>query len=297
MATLGILIPPSIPLIIYGAAVGAPVTLLFAAGIIPGLVVLASMMLMVLGWSILVPGSAGETRRYTWKEKLDAFVPVLPFVILIASVFSVLYLGIATPTEAGAVGAAISALIVAFRRQLTWKMITESLAETAVLTSSVLIIVVGSGIFGWVVDYARVPQIMVELVKAMDLAPWLLMVGIVGIYVVLGMFIDPISMILMTVSITFPLVALAGYDAIWFGIALMMVAEIRPDHAAGGNHPVRPTWPECLCALPGHRDGGAAFCHSPAAESAVDRDLPANRALAAEQHAVTRSFPNALQTV
>lgn len=224
--TLGILIPPSIPLIIYGAAVGAPVTLLFAAGIIPGLVVLASMMLMVLGWSILVPGSAGETRRYTWKEKLDAFIPVLPFVILIASVFSVLYLGIATPTEAGAVGAAISALIVAFRRQLTWKMITESLAETAVLTSSVLIIVVGSGIFGWVVDYARVPQVMVELVKAMDLAPWLLMVGIVGIYVVLGMFIDPISMILMTVSITFPLVALAGYDAIWFGIALMMVAEI-----------------------------------------------------------------------
>lgn len=224
--TLGILIPPSIPLIIYGAAVGAPVTLLFAAGVIPGLVVLFTMMLMVLVWSVLVPGSAGETRRYTWAEKRDAFIPVIPFVVLIVSVFSVLYLGIATPTEAGAVGAAISALIVAIRRQLTWKMITESLAETAVLTSAVMIIVIGSGVFSWVVDYSRVPQVLVELVKAQDLAPWMLMVGIIGVYLVLGMFIDPISMILMTVSITFPIVALAGYDAIWFGIALMMVAEI-----------------------------------------------------------------------
>ncbi|MBL8444214.1 MAG: TRAP transporter large permease subunit [Zoogloeaceae bacterium] len=224
--TLGILIPPSIPLIIYGAAVGAPVTLLFAAAVIPGLVVLFSMMLMVLAWSVLVPGSAGETRRYSWSEKRAALIPVVPFVILIVSVFSVLYLGIATPTEAGAVGAAISALIVAQRRQLTWTMITESLAETAVLTSCVMIIVIGSGVFGWVVDYSRVPQMLVELVKAQDLAPWMLMVGIVGVYVVLGMFIDPISMILMTVSITFPIVVLAGYDAIWFGVALMLVAEI-----------------------------------------------------------------------
>lgn len=224
--TLGILIPPSIPLIIYGAAVGAPVTLLFAAGVLPGLVVLASMMALVLVWAVLVPLSSGETRRYSWTEKRNALIPVLPFAILIVAVFSVLYLGIATPTEAGAIGAAISALIVAVRGQLTWQMIREALAETAVLTSSVLIIVIGAGVFGWVVDYARIPQALVTLVQAQELAPWVLMICIVAVYLVLGMFIDPISMILMTVSITFPIVELAGYDAIWFGIALMMVVEI-----------------------------------------------------------------------
>lgn len=224
--TLGILIPPSIPLIIYGAMVGAPVTLLFAAGMIPGLMALVSMMVLVFAWAKLVPGSSGTTRRYSWNEKARAMISVLPFVALIIGVFSVLYLGIATPTEAGAVGAAMSALIAALKGKLNMRMLGEAFTETAVLTSAVLIIVVGAGILGWIVDYARIPQALVGFVEAQDLTPWVLMLCITIVYIVLGMFIDPISMILMTVSITFPIVALAGYDEIWFGIALMIVIEI-----------------------------------------------------------------------
>jgi tripartite ATP-independent transporter DctM subunit len=224
--TLGILIPPSIPLIIYGAMVGAPVTQLFAAGMIPGLMALLSMMLLVFAWAKFVPGSTGATRRYSWREKTTALVSVLPFMALIIGVFSVLYLGIATPTEAGAVGAAMSALIAALKGRLNVKMLGEALSETAILTSAVLVIVVGAGILGWIVDYARIPQALVSFVEAQDLTPWVLMLCITIVYIVLGMFIDPISMILMTVSMTFPIVALAGYDEIWFGIALMIVIEI-----------------------------------------------------------------------
>lgn len=224
--TLGVLIPPSIPLIIYGAMVGAPVTTLFAAGMIPGLMVMFSMMLLVLFWALLYPQSTGTSRRYSLKEKCHSLVPVAPFVALILCVFSVLYLGVATPTEAGAIGAAASALIAGAKGKLKWKMAIESLLEATFLTSGILIIVVGAGILGWIVDYARIPHSLVAAVEGYNLAPWMVLLGMLVVYIVLGMFIDPISMILMTVTMAFPIVSLIGYDAIWFGVALMMVVEV-----------------------------------------------------------------------
>jgi tripartite ATP-independent transporter DctM subunit len=225
-ATLGILIPPSIAMIIYGTTVGAPVTVLFIAGIVPGLLLTIAFMAGVLVWSKLVPGAAPAGEAYTMADKLRALLGTLPFVVLIVAVLGSLYAGIATPTEAGAIGAAVALVLCLLRRRLTPATLYETALETVRVTSFLLLIVVGASILSWVFDFLRLPRTMVTVVEAAELAPWLVMAAIGLIYVVLGMFIDPISMMLMTLPVTFPIVAAMGFDAIWFGIALVLMIEV-----------------------------------------------------------------------
>ena len=224
--TLGILIPPSIAMIIYGTTVGAPITVLFIAGIVPGILLMLSMMAVVAVWAILIEGSAPRGDVYTWGEKFKSLFGVLPFLVLIIAVLGSLYAGIATPTEAGALGAVVALLLCIQRRQISWQMLYDCSLETVKVTSMLLFIVVGASILSWLFDYLRLPRTMVEVVVAAELAPWVVM-GIIGlIYIVLGMFIDPISMMLMTLPVTFPIVQALGFDAIWFGIALVMMIEV-----------------------------------------------------------------------
>jgi tripartite ATP-independent transporter DctM subunit len=225
-ATLGILIPPSIAMIIYGTTVGAPVTVLFIAGIVPGLLLTIAFMAGVLVWSKLVPGAAPAGEAYTMADKLRALLGTLPFVVLIVAVLGSLYAGIATPTEAGAIGAAVALVLCLLRRRLTPATLYETALETVRVTSFLLLIVLGASILSWVFDFLRLPRTMVTVVEAAELAPWLVMAAIGLIYVVLGMFIDPISMMLMTLPVTFPIVAAMGFDAIWFGIALVLMIEV-----------------------------------------------------------------------
>lgn len=224
--TLGILIPPSIAMIIYGTTVGAPISDLFIAGIIPGLVLMASFMLAILVWSAVISGSAPRGTPYTVGEKMSALVGVLPFMILIVSVLGSLYLGIATPTEAGAIGVAVSILLCALRGKLSWTMLGETALETVKVTSFLLLIVVGASILSWVFDVLGLPVSLVSEVKAVDLSPWMVMALIALVYILLGMFIDPISMMLMTLPVAYPLVLALGFDKIWFGIALVMMIEV-----------------------------------------------------------------------
>lgn len=225
-ATLGVLIPPSIPLIIYGTAVGAPVNLLFIAGIIPGLLLAVCFMTGVLGWSTLVPGAAPRGDGYSWGAKLAALAGMLPFLSVIVVVLGSLYAGIATPSEAAGVGAAFAFALCALRRKVSVAMLVETTMDTVKVTSFLLIIVVGAAILSWVFDYLRLPRTLVELVKSAELASWLVMVVITLLYIVLGMFIDSISMMLMTLPVTFPIVKALGFDPIWFGIYLVLMIEI-----------------------------------------------------------------------
>ena len=224
--TLGILIPPSIAMIIYGTTVGAPISDLFIAGIIPGLVLMASFMLAILVWSAVISGSAPRGTPYTVREKMSALVGVLPFMVLILSVLGSLYMGIATPTEAGAIGVAVSMLLCAQRKKLGWTMLVETALETVKVTSFLLLIVVGASILSWVFDVLGLPVSLVSEVKAVDLSPWMVMALIALVYILLGMFIDPISMMLMTLPVAYPLVLALGFDKIWFGIALVMMIEV-----------------------------------------------------------------------
>ena len=151
---------------------------------------------------------------------------VLPFAVLIFAVLGSLYAGVATPTEAGGVGSAVALFLCFQRRMLSWRMLYDTALETVKVTSFLLLIVVGASILSWAFDYLRIPRGMVDLVQAAELAPWLVMAMIALIYIALGMFIDPISMMLMTLPVTFPIVTALGFNEIWFGIALVLMIEV-----------------------------------------------------------------------
>lgn len=225
-ATLGILIPPSIAMIIYGNVVGAPVTHLFLAGIIPGLLLSGLFMMTVAVWTVASPASVPRGDSYGLREKLSATVAVLPFLILIAAVLGSLYLGIATPTEAGAVGAVVALIMAVYRRRLSWTDFYETLLDTVKVTSFIMLIVVGASVLSWVFDFLRLPRAMVQLVTDAQLEPWLVMTIIAAVYLVLGCFIESIAMMLMTLSVTFPIIVAIGLDPIWFGVVLVVLVEI-----------------------------------------------------------------------
>ncbi|NDV52617.1 TRAP transporter large permease subunit [Salipiger sp. PrR003] len=224
--TLGILIPPSVPMIIFAAMVGVSVTKLFVAGIVPGLMVLASMMVAVWIWCLLKPEAGHTGRAYSMAEKARAFVQFGPFLGLIVIVIASLYFGIVTATEAGALGAALALILAGFSGKLSFDMIRGALLETAALTGGILFIVIGAGMLSWLVDYLRIATMMVEAVEGSGMSIVSILLMLMVVYLILGMFIDPISMMLMTVTITYPIVLHAGYDALWFGIALMMMIEV-----------------------------------------------------------------------
>lgn len=225
-ATLGILIPPSIAMIIYGNVVGAPVTVLFMAGVLPGLLLAAMFMATAFVWALAVPGATPDERAYGWGEKLRALVGVLPFLFLIAMVLGSLYAGVATPTEAGAVGAAAALLLCLQRRALSLRGLYDAALETVRVTAFLMLLVVGASIFSWVFDFLRLPRAAVEAVTAANLAPWVVMLLIGLVYLGLGMIIESISMMLMTLSVTFPIVVALGFDPIWFGVVLVLLIEI-----------------------------------------------------------------------
>ncbi|WP_374449461.1 TRAP transporter large permease subunit [Stella sp.] len=225
-ATLGILIPPSIAMIIYGNVVGVAVTQLFLAGIIPGLLLSALFMATVVVWGLVSPRAIPRGESYSWHRKAGATVGVLPFIVLIVAVLGSLYLGIATPTEAGAIGA-VAAFFMALRRgKLDRSSFYATLFDTVKVTAFIMLIVVGAAAMSWVFDFLRLPRAMVQVVTDAQLAPWLVMLIIVGIYLVLGCFIESIAMMLMTLSVTFPVIVSLGLDPVWFGVVLVLLVEI-----------------------------------------------------------------------
>lgn len=225
-ATLGILIPPSIPLIIYGTTVGASVTHLFLAGVIPGLLLMLLFMLTAFVWALIYPNAAPKARAYTMSEKLRGSVGMIPFAVTITCVLGSMYAGIATPTEAAAIGALIALIMCIVRKQIDFKSTLEILLETSRVTAMLLFIVVGAAIFSWIFDILRIPRELVALINGANLEPWVIMGSMILAYVILGMFVESIAMMLMTIPVTFPIAMAMGLDPIWFGIFLVIVIEI-----------------------------------------------------------------------
>ncbi|MCF8042476.1 MAG: TRAP transporter large permease subunit [Desulfarculaceae bacterium] len=224
--TLGILIPPSIAMIVYGSLVGEPISALFIAGILPGAFLMLSFMLVVFAWSYLWPSAAPRGAHYTWGQKFRSLTGVLPFVLLIVGVLGSLYMGVATPTEAGALGALIAAGLCFLKKKMTFKLLMDSVMETAKVTSFLIFIVAAASVMGYAFDYIRLPKVLVEVIQGADFTPGLVILTLVIIYMVLGMFIDPVSMMLMTLSVSFPIVTALGFHPIWFGVVLVMMIEI-----------------------------------------------------------------------
>lgn len=224
--TLGILIPPSIAMIIYGPLAGVPVTELFIAGIVPGILMIVAFTFVTLIWIGLDGAAAPHGKSATMVEKLVAMKGVLPFIALMVLVLGSMYAGIVTPTEAGAFGVLGAAIISALRGTLSWRAMIASFEEAASTTSLLLMIAVAAAVMGFAIDFLSMPQSLVQYVQSINLPNLWLFVAIVILYLVLGMFLEPISMVLMTLPIILPVVLAAGWDPLWFGIVLVMLVEI-----------------------------------------------------------------------
>jgi len=224
--TLGILIPPSVVLVIYGLISQTDVSKLFAAGILPGLLGILCYVGAVQFMVRVKPALGPPGTRTPWHERLLALRGVWGVVLLFVVVIGGIYAGVFTPTEAAGIGAFGAFLFSLYRRALTWRMLFQTLAETAVTTSMLFMVLIGALIFANFINEAGMPTELARYVKSVSLEPLLVMLGILIIYLLLGCVFESLSMLLLTVPVFVPLVSGLGFDLIWFGIVVVVVTEI-----------------------------------------------------------------------
>lgn len=224
--TLGILIPPSVVLLVYGILTDTSISKLFMAGIVPGLlaVVLYSITIAVI--CRLRPNWGPAATRPERATRLRAYGKVWPVLVLFAVVMGGIYGGVFTPTEAAGVGALGALLFALYRRALGWRSFYETLIETAVTSAMILFVIVGAMVLGNFLNLAGLPRALRAMISALDMSPMGVLLVICLLYVVLGMVLESMSMILLTIPILFPVVVDLGIDPIWFGILIVMVVEL-----------------------------------------------------------------------
>jgi len=224
--TLGILIPPSVIMVIYGVMTGTDVAKLFIAGLVPGVLAIALYMLTVqlIVWRKPAAGPRGE--RVPASQALAALGRVWPVLVLFALVIGGLYFGAFTATEGGAVGAAGAFFFALWRGRLSWRIILDCAVETARTTGSLFAILIGALLFSQFMNFAGLPNALKDAVTAFGVEPLLVIFMILLLYIVLGTFFEELSMILLTVPIFHPLVVHLGFDPIWFGVVIVMVVEL-----------------------------------------------------------------------
>jgi C4-dicarboxylate transporter, DctM subunit len=224
-ATLDILIPPSIAMVIYGIATQPSIGKLLIAGIVPGIIVGILLAAMIYLWVVISPTHAPTTYRVAHHERMASLVRIWPSLLLIALVLIMLYTGIATPTEVGALGALLAGAIGSAFGRLTFAGAVDAIKSTIRTSAMIFLILIGATIFGYYMALSRIPQSVVMAVTEMDLNRWVVMIGIVVAYFIISMFMDEIPLLLLTLQLTFPLITSLGFDPIWFGVmSMMMVA-------------------------------------------------------------------------
>ncbi|MBK5248452.1 MAG: TRAP transporter large permease, partial [Actinomycetales bacterium] len=255
--TLGILIPPSVTLILYGIASEESIGQLFAAGILPGIVITILFCIWIyFGTAIeekrlarkaekvsvtagapaadgtatapVAPAGADyQAPEFTWSDRVRSLVKVVPFIVLIVAVLGVLYAGIATPSEAAAVGVVLVLLLIGVAyRGLGGRQFVKVLLETTNQSTMILMIVAFSAVIATVLSFLRVPQELAGIVTDLDLNKWIIMLVINIVLLVMGCFLPPVSIIVMVTPILYPLIVGLGFDPIWFGIIMTINMEI-----------------------------------------------------------------------
>jgi len=224
--TLGILIPPSVIMVIYGIMTRTDIGKLFVAGIVPGLIGVLCY-IGAVAWTTWRDPSAGpRAPRVPWKERWPALAGVRGVLVLFAVVIGGIYTGWFTPTEAAGIGAAGALLFALARRALTWSTLGSVLIETAKTTAMMFAVLIGALLFSNFVNIAGLPQAMTQFVLGQGLPPLGVIALILAIYFVLGCVLESLSMVLLTVPVFFPIVQQLGFDPVWFGILVVMVIEI-----------------------------------------------------------------------
>lgn len=225
--TLGLLIPPSIIMIVYGVTADVSIAKLFVAGILPG-ILLAGLFSLYLGvWALWHKDRVPVPQdRLSFAQKLHESRHLIPVVLLIAAVLGSIYSGIATATEAAAVGVVGSLLLSLVQRSLTWHTFRESLLGATRLYCMIALILAGAAFLTLSMGYIGLPRHLAEFVGSLHLSPFGLMVALAVFYIILGCFLDGISMVVLTMGVILPTVQAAGYDMVWFGIFIVIVVEM-----------------------------------------------------------------------
>ncbi len=229
--TLGALIPPSVMFVIYGVFAEVSITKLLIAGVLPGLLTAAVYALMIIGRCYFDPSIAPRvdlklSRSELWRERWRSLGPVWPLLVLIFGIIGGLYGGVFTPTEAGAAGAFLSCIVAATQRRLTFAVIRDSVMEAVKTTAQLFFVAYGAVMYTKFLALVGIPMIMREMIGDWAVDPVLMLVAISIIYVILGMFLDPLGVLLLTLPIVQPMFDALGLDPIWLGVIVVKYIEI-----------------------------------------------------------------------
>jgi tripartite ATP-independent transporter DctM subunit len=222
---LGTLIPPGIMFILYGLLTETSVGKLYLAGFLPGALMAGLFMLLIFVYG-LVAGRREAAAAVGWRERILSLLDLVPTGILILLVLGTIYLGLATPTESAALGVVGAMFFAALNRKLTWKILHACALATARTTSLIGLIILAAFVLNYVLASLRLPQSLAAMVAGLALPAWVVLSIIIGFYIALGTFMEGFSMIITTLPVVFPIVVALGYDPVWFGVIVTMVAEI-----------------------------------------------------------------------
>jgi len=223
---IGILIPPSVILVLYGLLTESSIGDLFIAGFLPGILTIIVFMIVISIVTRLHPESGPKGEKSTWKQKLNATLKTWAITALFATVIGGIYFGIFTPTEAAGVGAFGALFIAFFRKRLNREMMKETLLETGQTSAMIFTILIGAITLNNLVIFSGLANALADFVSSLDMSPATVMLIILLMYLIMGCFLDALAMILLTVPIFYPIVLDLGYDPIWFGIIVVMVVEL-----------------------------------------------------------------------
>ncbi len=224
--TLGILIPPSINMIVYGVLAEESIGRLFAGGVVPGIILSVMFMTYIGIRAIRNPSVAPKEAVLTLKDAALSFVALWPLFVLAIIVLGGIFGGFMTPTEAAAIGTVASLIIAMVIRRFSWRLLRSSLASSLQTTCMVLFIVVGASIMSSFFSRAGIPYAVSKIIVESGVSNWVILLSIYVIYIFLGCFIDPVSILLLTAATVLPIVAQMGFNLIWFGVIYVVLAEI-----------------------------------------------------------------------
>ncbi len=224
--TLGLLIPPSLSLLIYGAFTDTSIGRLFIAGVLPGLMMAAIFMAWIAFAALRNPAIAPAEKRVALIEALRGLPAVLPLILLIVAVLGSLFAGLATPTEAAGVGVAVAALLGFTIGDLTLRGLGTALVGTVRTFAVIAMVFVGALVLAQAMSLLGLPQMMLEVVSQWGLSKWVLLLIVVVIYLILGCFFDGLSMMIMTLPLVFPLMIGVGFDPVWLGVVVTIMIEV-----------------------------------------------------------------------
>jgi len=223
--TLGILIPPSINLVLYGVLTNSSVPQLYLAGLIPGLMLAVLFMVTVIVACVARPAWGGERIRATWSQRLRALWHLVPPALIFLLVVGSIYAGLATPTEAAALGVMGALILAACMRRLTFSMLRDAVEGTMRSTAMIMLIVIAAAFLNFVLAATGVTDAIVSSIQGLGLSPgWMLLI-IVVFYLILGCFMETLSMMITTIPIVAPIMIALGFDPIWLGIVIIILVE------------------------------------------------------------------------